>query len=330
MYFIDNKGITDPRINLAIEEYALKTMDVEKDSFFLFYINEPAIIIGKNQNTIEEIDTDYVDINGVHVVRRLSGGGAVYHDHGNLNYSFITKDDGDSFRNFKKFTQPIVDALKEMGVDAELSGRNDILAGGRKISGTAQFTTRGRMYSHGTLMFNSEIDAVVSALKVRKDKIESKGIKSIRSRVANITEFMDKPMTIEEFKLTLLHSIFGGKEHVKTIELTEEDWANIKELSKERYGNWDWNYGKSPAFNMSHSERFPTGGIDVRLQVKNGVIEDANIYGDFFGVGDVADIEKLLVGATYDKSAIAEVLGDIELTTYLGGITKEQFLQLIY
>lgn len=330
MYFIDNKGITDPRINLAIEEYALKTMDVEKDSFFLFYINEPAIIIGKNQNTIEEIDTDYVDINGVHVVRRLSGGGAVYHDHGNLNYSFITKDDGDSFRNFKKFTQPIVDALKEMGVDAELSGRNDILAGGRKISGTAQFTTRGRMYSHGTLMFNSEIDAVVSALKVRKDKIESKGIKSIRSRVANITEFMDKPMSIEEFKLTLLHSIFGGEEHVQTIELTEEDWVNINALSKERYGNWEWNYGKSPAFNMSHSERFPTGGIDVRLQVKNGVIEDANIYGDFFGVGDVADIEKRLVGATYDKSAIDEVLGDIDLTTYLGGITKEQFLQLIY
>ena len=330
MYFIDNKGITDPRINLAIEEYALKTMDVEKDSYFMFYINEPAIIIGKNQNTIEEIDTDYVDVNGVHVVRRLSGGGAVYHDHGNLNYSFITKDDGDSFRNFKKFTQPIVDALQTMGVDAELSGRNDILAGGRKISGTAQFTTKGRMYSHGTLMFNSEIDAVVSALKVRKDKIESKGIKSIRSRVANITEFMDKPMTIEEFKTTLLHSIFGGEEQVKTIELTEEDWANIKQLSKERYGNWEWNYGKSPAFNMSHSERFPTGGIDVRLQVRNGVIEDANIYGDFFGVGDVADIETRLKGVAYDKTAIGEALDEMDVATYLGGITKEQFLQMIY
>jgi len=329
MYFIDNKGITDPRINLAIEEYALKTMDVDKDSFFMFYINEPSIIIGKNQNTIEEIDTDYVDINGIHVVRRLSGGGAVYHDHGNLNYSFITKDDGDSFRNFKRFTQPIVDALQEMGVDAELSGRNDILAGGRKISGTAQFTTKGRMYSHGTLMFDSEIDAVVSALKVRKDKIESKGIKSIRSRVANITEFMDKPMTIEEFKSTLLQSIFEGEE-VKKVELTEDDWTNIKALSKERYGNWEWNYGKSPAFNMSHSERFPTGGIDVRLQVKNGVIEDANIYGDFFGVGDVTDIENLLKGVTYDKSAIAFALGDFDITTYLGGITKEQFLQLIY
>ena len=330
MYFIDNKGITDPRINLAIEEYALKTMDVEKDSFFLFYINEPAIIIGKNQNTIEEINTDFVDINGIHVVRRLSGGGAVYHDLGNLNFSFLTKDDGDSFRNFKKFTQPIVDALKEMGVDAELSGRNDILAEGRKISGNAQFTTKGRMFSHGTLMFDTEIDAVVSALKVRKDKIESKGIKSIRSRVANITEFLEQKTTIEEFRLTLLKSIFGGEENIKEMVLTEEDWTNIKELSKERYGNWEWNYGKSPAFNMSHSERFPTGGIDVRLQVKNGLIEDANIYGDFFGVGDVADIEKRLIGVSYDKSVISEALGDIEITTYLGGITKEQFLQLIY
>jgi lipoate-protein ligase A len=330
MYFIDNKGITDPRINLAIEEYALKTMDVDKDSFFLFYINEPAIIIGKNQNTIEEINTDFVDINGIHVVRRLSGGGAVYHDLGNLNFSFLTKDDGDSFRNFKKFTQPIVDALKEMGVDAELSGRNDILAEGRKISGNAQFTTKGRMFSHGTLMFDTEIDAVVSALKVRKDKIESKGIKSIRSRVANITEFLEQKATIEEFRLTLLKSIFGGEENIKEMVLTEEDWTNIKELSKERYGNWDWNYGKSPAFNMSHSERFPTGGIDVRLQVKNGLIEDAHIYGDFFGVGDVADIENRLKGVSYDKSVISEALRDLEVTTYLGGITKEQFLQLIY
>lgn len=330
MYFIDNKGITDPRINLAIEEYALKTMDVDKDSYFLFYINEPSIIIGKNQNTIEEINTDYVESNGIHVVRRLSGGGAVYHDLGNLNFSFLTKDDGDSFRNFKKFTQPIVDALKEMGVDAELSGRNDILAGGRKISGNAQFSTKGRMFSHGTLMFDTEIDAVVSALKVRKDKIESKGIKSIRSRVANIMEFIEEPISIDDFRLKLLHSIFGGEEEVKTIELTEEDWANIHALSKERYANWEWNYGKSPAFNMSHSERFPVGGIDVRLQVKNGVIEDAHIYGDFFGVGDVADIEALLVGTTYEKSAITESLGDIDITTYLGGITKEQFLQLIY
>ncbi len=330
MYFIDNKGITDPRINLAIEEYALKAMDVDKDSFFLFYINEPSIIIGKNQNTIEEINTDYVESNGIHVVRRLSGGGAVYHDLGNLNFSFITKDDGDSFRNFKKFTQPIVDALKGMGVDAELSGRNDILAGGRKISGNAQFSTKGRMFSHGTLMFDTEIEAVVSALKVRKDKIESKGIKSIRSRVANIMEFLEDPITINDFRLKLLHSIFDGEEQMKTVELSEQDWTNIHELSKERYGNWAWNYGKSPAFNMSHAERFPVGGIDVRLQVKNGIIEDANIYGDFFGVGDVSDIETRLTGITYEKSSIEQAIGDLNISTYLGGITKEQFIQLMY
>jgi lipoate-protein ligase A len=143
-------------------------------------------------------------------------------------------------------------------------------------------------------------------------------------------EFLEEPITIENFRLTLLHSIFGGKEQVKTIELTEEDWTNIHSLSKERYANWEWNYGKSPAFNMSHSERFPIGGIDVRLQVKNGVIEDAHIYGDFFGLGDVSDVETHLIGVNYERSAIAESLENPDISTYLGGITKEEFLQLIY
>ena len=330
MYFIDNKGITDPRINLAIEEYVLKTMDVDKDSFLLFYINEPSIIIGKNQNTVEEIDTEYVDANGIHVVRRLSGGGAVYHDLGNLNFSFIAKDDGESFRNFKKFTEPVIEALTEMGVKAELLGRNDILVDGRKISGNAQFATNGRMFSHGTLMFDTEIEGVVSALKVRKDKIESKGIKSIRSRVANISEFLKEPMTIEQFRMAILKSIFGGEEKIQYAELTEEDWAKIHELSAERYANWDWNYGKSPKFNMQHSHRFPVGGIDVRLQVNKGIIEEVNIFGDFFGVGEVAVIEDSLNGVKYDRQSIGEALNPIDIPTYLGGITKEEFLQLIY
>lgn len=330
MYFIDNKGITDPRINLAIEEYILKNMDIDKDPFLLFYINEPSIIIGKNQNTVEEIDTDYVDVNGIHVVRRLSGGGAVYHDHGNLNFSFITQDDGDSFRNFKKFTEPVVQALAEMGVKAELLGRNDILVEGRKISGNAQFSTNGRMFSHGTLMFDTEIERVVSALKVRKDKIESKGIKSIRSRVANISEFLEEPMTIEQFRMNVLKSIFGGEEKIQYRELTEDDWTNIHALSTERYANWDWNYGKSPKFNMQHSHRFPVGGIDVRLDVNKGTIEDVNIFGDFFGVGEVAVIEESLKGVQYDRQSMSEALAAIDIPTYLGGITKEEFLQLIY
>ena len=330
MYFIDNKGITDPRINLAIEEYVLKTMDVDKDSFLLFYINEPSIIIGRNQNTIEEIDTEYVEANKLHVVRRLSGGGAVYHDHGNLNFSFIAKDDGESFRNFKKFTEPVVAALAEMGVKAELLGRNDILVEGRKISGNAQFATNGRIFSHGTLMFDTEIEGVVSALKVRKDKIESKGIKSIRSRVANISEFLETPMSIEQFRLALLKSIFGGEEKIQYLELTEEDWANIHALSKERYANWDWNYGKSPKFNLQHTHRFPVGGLDVRLDVNRGTIGDVHIFGDFFGVGDVSVIENSLAGVKYDRESIATAINQIDIPAFLGGITKEDFLQLIY
>ncbi|MHA6258304.1 lipoate--protein ligase [Sporosarcina sp. CAU 1771] len=330
MYFIDNKGITDPQINLAIEEYVLRTMDVDKDSFLLFYINEPSIIVGKNQNTMEEIDTEYVDANGIKIVRRLSGGGAVYHDLGNLNYSFITKDDGESFRNFKKFTDPVVKALATMGVKAELLGRNDILVEGRKISGNAQFATNGRMFSHGTLMFDTAIEEVVSALKVRKDKIESKGIKSIRSRVANISEFLEEPMTIEEFRHNILVSIFENEENIQYLELTDEDWTKIHELSRERYANWDWNYGKSPKFNMQHTHRFPVGGIDVHLEVNKGNIEDVKIFGDFFGVGDVEVIEGILKGVQYDKQAIAEALAPIDVPTYLGGITKEEFLGLIY
>ena len=330
MYFIDNKGITDPRINLAIEEYVLKNMDIEKEDFLLFYINQPSIIIGKNQNTIEEINTDYVEDNGVIVVRRLSGGGAVYHDLGNLNFSFLTKDDGNSFHNYKKFTQPVVDALAKLGVGAELSGRNDILAEGRKVSGNAQFSTKGRMFSHGTLMFDTEIDAVVSALKVKKDKIESKGIKSVRSRVANISEFLKEPMKIEEFRMEILKSIFGGEEQVQYYELTEQDWANIHKLSEERYQKWEWNYGKSPRFNIQKQHRFPSGSIDIRLEVNKGIIEEAKIFGDFFGVGDVAEVEGLLVGTKYDRTAISEALQHIDIQNYLGGVSKEEFLQLIY
>lgn len=330
MYFVDNKGITDPRINLAIEEYLLKTMDVEQDPFLLFYINEPSIIIGKNQNTAEEINTDYVDSNGIHVVRRLSGGGAVYHDHGNLNYSFITVDDGESFRNFRKFTEPVVQALQGLGVNAELSGRNDLMAEGRKISGNAQFSTKGRMYSHGTLLFDTEVEAVVSALKVSKEKIESKGIKSIRSRVANISEFLETPMSVTEFRSAILHSIFDGEENVRYYELTEQDWAGIREISKERYGNWDWNYGKSPKFNIKHSHRFPVGGIDVRLQVENGVVQDASIFGDFFGVGDVSEIENAITGIKYERASLDEAINGFDIPKYLGGITKEEFLKLIY
>lgn len=331
MKFIDNKGITDPYINLALEEYVLQNFG-EKDTYLLFYINEPSIIIGRNQNSIEEINTDYVDENKIKVVRRLSGGGAVYHDKGNLNFSFITKDDGDSFHNFAKFTEPVIKALNKMGVPAELIGRNDLLIEGRKFSGNAQFATKGRMFSHGTLMFDSEIEHVVAALNVKKEKIESKGIKSIRSRVANISEFLDEPITMDEFKRTVLQFIFDVDDvkDVPTYELTEQDWENVYELSKNRYQKWEWNYGKSPAYNKKVSHKFPSGLLDVRLDVKKGTIENCKIYGDFFGLGDVQDIENALIGVRHERKAVEAALQDLDISHYLGKITKEEFINLIY
>lgn len=329
MQYIDNQGINDPTINLAIEEYILRHLD-QNETYLLFYINNPSIIIGKNQNTIEEINTSYVEENKIYVVRRLSGGGAVYHDQGNLCFSFITKDDGNSFQDFKKFTEPVIKALHDMGVPAELSGRNDILVNGRKVSGNAQFSTKGRMFSHGTLMLDTNVEHVVSALKVRKDKIESKGIKSIRNRVANISEFLDEPMSIDEFKNRILASIFNGEEKVQSYTLTEKDWEVIHDISKKRYQNWDWNYGKSPNFNVQQTHRFPIGQIDVRLEVEKGIIQNCKIYGDFFGVGEVKDIEEALKSIRYEKQSIADALSKFDVKHYFGQVTKEELIDLIY
>jgi len=327
MRFIDNQNITDPRINLAIEEYALKHLPADED-YLLFYINEPSIIIGKNQNTVEEINTEYVEANGIHVVRRLSGGGAVYHDLGNLNFSFITKDDGNSFHNYRKFTEPVIRALHQLGVEAELTGRNDIQVGERKISGNAQFSTRGRMFTHGTLLFHSQMENVSSALNVNPEKFKSKGVKSVRSRVANISEFMREPMSIEAFRQHLLESIFAGSQ-VEQYVLTDADWEQIHEISRERYQNWNWNYGKSPAFNVKRVQRLGAGTFDVRLFVEGGIITSAAIYGDFFGRGDSTEITDKLAGLRYDRETLSRLWEQYDLPYYFGPITKEEWLELV-
>ncbi|MGN7170554.1 lipoate--protein ligase [Paenibacillus cellulositrophicus] len=330
MLFIDNQGITDPAVNLAIEEFALKHLPMD-DSYLLFYINRPSIIIGKHQNTIEEINQEYVKDNNIKVVRRLSGGGAVYHDLGNLNFSFITKDDGESFHNFLKFTQPVIDALHHMGVNAELSGRNDLQVGEQKISGNAQFSTRGRMFSHGTLMFNLNLDDVQASLNANPEKFKSKSTKSVRSRVANISELMNQKMTIEEFRSELLRYIFGMEPNeVPQYKLTEADWEIINQISKDRYQNWEWNYGQSPQSNVKHTKRFPVGIIDIRMDIKDARIQDIKIYGDFFGVGDVADIEDRLRGKRYEESEVREALADIDVKHYFGNIGMDDLIGLIF
>ncbi|MHA0857159.1 lipoate--protein ligase [Paenibacillus sp. CMAA1364] len=330
MLFIDNQGIHDPAINLAIEEYALKHLPME-DSYLLFYINQPSVIIGKHQNTIEEINQEYCKDNNVQIVRRLSGGGAVYHDLGNLNFSFITKDDGHSFHNFAKFTQPVIDALHQMGVKAELTGRNDIQVGEQKISGNAQFSTRGRMFSHGTLMFNLNLDDVQASLNVNPEKFKSKSTKSVRSRVANISDLMEGSMTIEEFRAELLRSIFGmNVEDIPQYHLKEDDWKQINQISEEHYQNWDWNYGISPESNVKHSKKFSVGIIDLRMNINEGRIQDIKIYGDFFGVGDVSDIENVLRGKKYDDTEVRTALSDLDIRHYFGNLELDDFVGLVF
>ncbi|ANE47784.1 lipoate--protein ligase [Paenibacillus swuensis] len=329
MLFIDHEGHHDPGINLAIEEFALRHLNMDQD-YLLFYINEPSIIIGKNQNTLEEINLPYVKENQIHVVRRLSGGGAVYHDLGNLNFSFITKDDGKSFNNYKKFTEPVVQALRSMGVEAELTGRNDIQVGERKISGNAQFSTRGRMFTHGTLLFNTEMDHVVQALNVNPEKIQSKGVKSVRSRVANITEFLADDMTIEQFKQHILRAIYGEGQ-IEQYKLTDTDWVKIREISEDRYRNWDWNFGQSPQYNFRNSKRFEgIGTIDVRLEIEQGIIREAHIYGDFFGTGDVAEIAERLMNVRHTEEDLTNVLKDVNVKTYFGPIEQSDFIALCF
>lgn len=329
MIFIDNEGHTNPKLNLALEEYALRNFDASHD-YLLFYINEPSIIIGRNQNTLEEINQDYIQANNIHVVRRISGGGAVYHDFGNLNFSFITNHDGKRISNFEKFTAPVIRVLNNMGISAELKGRNDILVEEKKISGTAQFSTGKRMISHGTLLFDTDMGEVVKALQVKMSKIESKGHKSVRSRVANISEFLKTPITMAEFKEQLLMGLYEASEPFETYKLTESEWQAVHQLKAEKYDLWDWNFGRSPKFNIQRNKRFSVGEIDLRILVEKGLISEFKVFGDFFGRKPVSDIEILLKDVPYDKDEITKSLKNLAVEEYFGTIEKSDFLNLIY
>lgn len=329
MIFIDNEGINDASTNLSIEEYALRNLSFDHD-YLLFYINAPSIIIGRNQNTLEEINHEYVEKHNIQIVRRMSGGGAVYHDLGNLNFSFITNYDTQSLHNFKKFTDPVVHVLQKLGVNAEYSGRNDILVDGKKISGNAQYSTVKRMFSHGTLLFDSELSEVANALNVKMSKIQSKGHKSVRSRVANISEFLKKPMTVLEFREALLKGLTEEDENFQIYRLTEKDWEGVNKLREEKYGNWDWNYGRSPKFDIQRVRRFPIGEVDFRINVEKGLIKEVKIYGDFLGNGAMEDIENALVGIRYDKNEIENALQPFDIKEYFGGLERADFLELVY
>lgn len=334
MYFVDNGNNYDASLNIALETYLVENRLVD-EPILLFYINDPSIIVGRNQNTIEEVNQAYVEEKGIRVVRRMSGGGAVYHDRGNFSFCFIKDDDG-SFRDFASFTQPVIEALHKMGAKgAELKGRNDLLIDDKKFSGNAMYAKNGRMTAHGTILFDADLDEVTKALKPRKEKFESKGIKSVRSRVTNIKPYVlpeYQKLTTEEFRDLLLLEIFGveRREQVKELKLTDEDWNKVRAIQAERFGNWDWNYGQSPAFAIQMSQKFPFGFVDFRFNVGQGVIKEVKVYGDFFGLGDISDVEDALVGVRFEREAVKQVFENLDFNKYFGRVTSEEILTLIF
>ncbi|ACA46894.1 lipoate--protein ligase [Clostridium botulinum] len=323
MQFLVNKS-TNPFFNLALEEYLLKNVDIRED-YFILWQNEPTIVIGKHQNTLKEINMNFVKDNNINVVRRNSGGGAVYHDLGNINFTFITKYDEKHLLDFKTFTNPVVYSLGKLNVKAELSGRNDILIDGRKISGNSQHIYKDRFLHHGTLLFNSELENLVKALNVDNDKILSKGIESIKSRVTNIKEHVKEDIFMEKFKEILIENIFmWNKSSLKEYNLTNDHINDIEKLMEEKYMTWQWNYGYSPEFNYRNSKRFQGGKLEVLLNIVEGHINECKIYGDFLGLMDVSEIEKKIIGIKYGEEYIDEFLKEIDIKKYFGTLCFDE------
>lgn len=326
MLYIKNES-NNPYYNLAFEEYLFNLDD--NNNYMLLWQNEPTIVVGKYQNTAEEINSEYVKEKGIHVVRRITGGGAVYHDLGNLNFTFISKGSDKKEFDFKKFTMPIVRALSRLGIEAELSGRNDITIDQKKFSGNAQYVKQGKVLHHGTLLFDSRMEELSKALKVAEDKFQSKGIKSVRSRVANISDYLVEKISVLEFRDLLLKYMLDEDEELAEGQLSADDLQAIESLMKNKYTTWDWNYGYSPEFNVKQGKRFENGKIEVLINVKQGAIQGIKFYGDFFGSENPQEIEELLTGKRYKEDEIKNALAGLNIGSYFKGITLEELLSCI-
>ncbi len=328
MKYIDNRSV-DPHYNLALEEYVL-TNCKPGETYFLLWQNEPSIIIGKHQNTVEEINSTYVRDNNIHVVRRLSGGGAVYHDLGNLNFTFIVGSGKNGMFDFRKFTYPIVNMLQKYNVNAQVSGRNDLTIEDKKFSGNSQYIKNDRLLHHGTLLFDSNLDDVQEALFVSDDKIVSKGIKSVRSRVTNILEHMHNKITIGEFRDRLADYVKEQDESWEYCSLSEEDMIEIKKLAASKYNTWEWNYGESPRFNYKNSKRFEGGKLEVLLDIKDGIVASCKFYGDFFSKENLPELEASVIGQKYEKEEISKILNSFNREEIIMGISTEQILSTMF
>lgn len=323
-----NLTTTDAAWNLAAEQHVFDALPRDR-SYFMLWQNKSAVIIGKYQNSSAEINAAYVRERQIQVVRRLSGGGAVYHDLGNLNYSLITDADASGRIDLGLFCQPVVRALRSLGVPAELNGRNDMTVDGKKFSGNSQYLSRGRVLHHGTILFDSDLETVGRVLRADAEKLQSKGVSSVRSRVTNLRPYLNERMSMEEFRTLLLRQILEetpGEEYLFTV----EDLRAIEEIKNDRYGTWEWNYGRSPAGSLVKKRRVAgCGTVSVFLAEEKGRICSLRFTGDFFSTLGPEALADRLLGLRLNEEELSAALAGLDPGLYLHGMTREALIQLL-
>jgi lipoate-protein ligase A len=310
---------------MALDEYALSEME---DELIMLWRNEAAVIIGANQNAADEIDMDFVRERGIVVARRMSGGGAVFHDMGNVNFTVVSAAAGD-FNNYGKFTEPIIGCLAELGVKAEFAGRNDLEIDGMKFCGNAQAMRRGRIMHHGCILYSADTSRLAGALKPKDAKMRGHGVKSVRKRVTNIADHMAQAMPVEDFIRTLADYFARRVPDIRPYALTQDDIARAEALMRGKYAAWEWIFGKSPKYDARRELRLPFGTVDIRLSVERGVIAGAKIYGDFFGMEDKGELEARLIGSRHDENSLRAALSETDVSAYISGMTKDELIGLI-